>query len=105
MTGDRQKIEWDFLRVDFYFAERLNSVRMKNRADRLGQRRQFGDRLDGPDFVVDPHHCADGGVSAHQCARRVHSDGAGRVDGEKAFFGAFVRGLMDRLQYCFVFDR
>ncbi len=52
-------------------AERLDGVGVEDRPDALGVGGQLGDRLDGADLVVHPHHAGDRRVVADDRARKT----------------------------------
>ncbi len=105
VPADREEIERDRFRIDRNFPERLHTVRMKNRAHRLGMLGERGDGLDGANLVVDPHHGTERGIVAHQLAKRIARHDAVDVNGQFPLLGALARSLMNGLENRLVFDR
>ena len=101
MAGDGQQIDAERRDVDRQLAGGLHGVGVEQRAARVGDGGELGDRLDGADLVVGEHHRDQRGAIGDQGGQGVGRDDARAIDAQPADLPAAAGegpgGLQDRL--------
>ncbi len=104
VPGDREEVDAECRDVERQLAGRLHGVRVEQRAAGMGDGRQLGDRLDGPDLVVGVHHRHHRGAVGHRGGEGGRIDDAGPVDRQPADLPAAAGQGPGRLDDRFVLD-
>ena len=102
---ERQQIDAERPRVDRNLRHRLHGVGVEERAARVRERRQFGNRLDGADFVIGVHHRDERRLVGQRRLERGRRDDPAGVDRQQRRAPAAACERLERVEHRLVLDR